>query len=125
MAELFTRPYFEELVKTLNNDAEFKAKTGSLTATILMVDTTKDAAYLLAIDKGTASVSDARPDTKADFAFLGDHDTWVRNHNGEAPMEKLVMTGKLKFKGSIPRIMSLRSQLGVIDNIAQRVPADA
>jgi hypothetical protein len=38
-------------------------------------------------------------------------------------MEKLVMTGKLKFKGSIPKIMGMRAQLGVIDKIAQSVPA--
>lgn len=124
MAEFFTRPYFEEVVKTLNSSDEFKTKTANVNTTIVMVNKDKDASYLLAIAKGTASVSDAERDTKADFIFIGDNATWVANHKGEAPMEKLVMTGKLKFKGSIPKIMSMRSQLGVIDNLAQSVPAE-
>lgn len=123
MAQFWTREYFDEVVKTLNNDPEFKTKTANLTATVNMVCKDKGA-FLLKIDKGTATGDDATPDTKADFTFIGDYATWVSNHKGEAPLEKLVMTGKLKFKGSIPKIMSLRSQLVVIDKLAQSVPAD-
>lgn len=124
MVEFFTRPYFDEVAKVLNNDAEFKSKTTNLDAKILMVAKDKGHAFLLTIQKGTAQVEDAASDAKADFTFVGDYDTWVSNHKGEAPLDKLVMTGKLKFKGSIPKIMSLRSQLVVIDKLAQSVDAE-
>lgn len=124
MAEFFTQPYFEEVVKTLNNSPDFKAKTANVSTTVNMVCKDKARAFLLKIDKGTATGSEAAEDTKADFTFIGDYATWVANHKGEAPLEKLVMTGKLKFKGSIPKIMSMRSQLVVIDNLAQSVPAE-
>lgn len=124
MAQLFTMPYFEEFVKTLNNDSEFKAKAGGVQATVLMVNRDTKKSFLLTLNKGTATVVEGNEDTKADFTFIGDTPTWVANHKGEAPMEKLVMTGKLKFKGSLPKIMGLRSQLAIIDQIAQRVPAE-
>ena len=122
MPALFTDAFFEELVKRLNADADFKQKTGSVAATVLMVNTDTKTSYLLTVSKGAASWAKGNEQSKADFTFLGDSATWMSNHKGEAPMEKLVMTGKLKFKGSIPKIMSLRSQLGVIDKVAQGIP---
>lgn len=121
MPALFTDEFFEELTKRLNDDAEFKQKTASVVATVLMVNTDTKESYLLAVNKGVASWQKGNEQSKADFTFLGDAKTWESNHRGEAPMEKLVMTGKLKFKGSIPKIMSLRSQLGVIDKVAQAI----
>lgn len=122
MPALFTDAFFEELVKRLNNDADFKQKTGSVVATVLMVNTDTKLSYLLNVNKGAAAWQKGNEQTKADFTFLGDTATWATNHKGDAPLEKLVMTGKLKFKGSIPKIMSLRSQLGVIDKVAQGIP---
>ena len=121
MPALFTDEFFEELTKRLNDDADFKQKTGNVVATVLMVNTDTKVSYLLNVNKGTAAWQKGSEQAKADFTFLGDAKTWESNHRGEAPMEKLVMTGKLKFKGSIPKIMSLRSQLGVIDKVAQGI----
>ena len=123
-APFFTQGYFEELVKTLNNDAEFKQKTASMNLSIVMAAKDKGLAALLRIQNGQASAQMATPEEKADFKFLGDYATWVANHKGEAPLDKLVMTGKLKFIGSIPKIMGMRSQLLVIDKLAQSVPAE-
>lgn len=123
---LFSSDFFEELVKTLNNDPDFKSKTSSVNATVLMVNSERKTSHLLTLSKGTATYNGpGTEDTKADFIFLGDSAIWIANHKGEITMEKAIMTGKLKFKGSLPKLMGLRSQLTVIDQIAQRVPADA
>jgi putative sterol carrier protein len=124
MPALFTPAFFDELVKRLNNDPDFKQKAGGVAATVLMVNLDTKESFLLNLNKGSAAWTPGNPESKADFTFLGDAATWLSNHKGEAPMEKLVMTGKLKFKGSIPKIMGLRSQLGVIDRIAQSVPLE-
>lgn len=124
MAQLFTPPFFDELVKTLNGDAEFKNKAGNVVATVLMVNRDTKKSFLLNLDKGHVTWTEGTEETKADFTFIGDTATWVANHKGEIAMEKAVMTGKLKFKGSLPKIMGLRSQLAIIDQIAQRVPAE-
>ena len=119
---LFSSAFFEELVKTLNNDADFKSKTANVNATVLMVNKDLHTSHLLTIAKGSATYAPGTEETKADFTFIGDSATWIANHKGEIAMEKATMTGKLKFKGSLPKIMSLRSQLTVIDKIAQSVP---
>jgi putative sterol carrier protein len=120
----FTPAYFEELARTLNADAEFKEKTAKLDLSILMAAKDKDLSALLRVKNGQATVEPAGRETPADFKFIGEYAVWASNHRGEAPLDKLVMTGKLKFVGSIPKIMGLRSQLLVIDRLAQKVPAD-
>lgn len=124
MAQFFSPEYFQELQKVLNNDAEFKAKTASVNTTILMVNRDTKKSFLLSVSKGQATVVEGNEETKADFTFIGDTATWVANHKGEAPMEKLVLTGKLKFKGSIPKIMGMKSQLNIIDRLAQGIQAE-
>lgn len=121
---LFSSDFFEELTKTLNNDPEFKSKAGGVVATVLMVNKDLHTSHLLTLNKGTVTYQPGTEETKADFVFIGDTPTWVANHKGEISMEKAIMTGKLKFKGSLPKIMGLRAQLTVIDHIAQRVPAE-
>lgn len=120
----FTPAYGQELEKALNSDAEFKQKTASLNLKILMSVKDKDMHALLTIQNGAATVQEVKGDAPADFKFIGEYATWAANHRGEAPLDKLVMTGKLKFVGSIPKIMGLRNQLLVIDRIAQGVPAE-
>ena len=120
----FSADYVQDLQKALNADAEFKQKTASLNLKVLMSVKDKDLHALLSIKNGEATVEQTKPDAQADFKFIGDYATWAANHRGEAPLDKLVMTGKLKFIGSIPKIMGLRGQLLVIDKIAQGVPAE-
>ena len=123
-APFFTQGYFEELVKTLNSDAEFKQKAANMNLSILMSAKDKGLTALLRIQDGQATAQAALPEEKADFKFIGDYAVWAANHRGEAALDKLVMTGKLKFVGSIPKIMGMRSQLMIIDRLAQTVPAD-
>lgn len=125
MASLFSPEYFAEFQKTLNNDPEFKSKTANLNTTVLMVNKDTHKSYLMKIEKGVATITEGSMETKADFTFIGEAAIWAANHRGEASLEKLVMTGKLKFKGSIPKIMGMKSQLTVIDRVGQSVPADA
>lgn len=124
MAQFFSAEYFQDLQRTLNADADFKAKTASVHSTILMVDRDTKRSFLLKVERGAATITEGGEETKADFTFIGDTATWIANHKGEAAMEKLVLTGKLKFKGSIPKIMGMKSQLNVIDRLAQTVPAE-
>lgn len=123
MAQFFGPQYFQDLERTLNGDAEFKAKTANVNATILMVNRDTKKSFLLKVERGTATITEGNEETKADFTFIGDTLTWWANHRGDVSMEKLVLTGKLKFKGSIPKIMGMKAQLNVIDKLAQSVQA--
>src|SRR5438552_6034534 len=94
MPPLFTNAFFDELVKRMNNDPDFRSKTANVSASVLMVNTDTKQSFLMQIQKGAASYQPGNTESKADFTFLGDSAIWASNHRGEASMEKLVMTGK-------------------------------
>ena len=71
MPALFTDAFFDELVKRLNNDPDFKTKAGGVVATVLMVNTDSKESLLLNLNKGAAAWSKGNMESKADFTFLG------------------------------------------------------
>lgn len=124
MVQYATLEFFQQLADALNQDATFQAKTSSLKAELLFSTKERADACLLKVDGGKVTVASVPADTKAEFVFLADYPTWVTNHRDGATLEKLIMTGKVKLKGSIPRIMTLKSQLGLIDAKAKTIPAE-
>lgn len=123
MVQYFTKAFFDELASQLNADEDFQAKTSDLDLTILNVAKDKGDAFLLTIDGGKVSVEEADPETDAEFKFIGDYDQWVANHEGSS-LQKMVMTGKIRFKGSMPKIMRLQSKLKAIDETGHEIDAE-
>ena len=124
MHRYLSQAYFEELASLLNADAEFQKKAGSLTTRLLFIVRDRGQAVLFAVDHGKVSVTMATPEAPADFVFTGDYATWVTNHRDGVTLEKLIMTGKVKMKGSIPRILGLKSQLGAVDQKGRTIPVE-
>lgn len=124
MTEYFTSEFFNELADRLNKDDEFQDKASDLSIDLLNVAKDKDRAFLLSIDDGKVQIEEASEDTDADFKFIGSYDNWVKNHKGEASLEKSIMTGKIKLKGSVPKIMRLRDKLGRIDDLGTEIDAE-
>lgn len=121
---LYASPeYFETLAQKLNEDADFRQRAASLKAELLFVENGRPDAALLKIENGKATSQIVAPDTKAEFIFMADRPVWISNHKDGIPLEKLIMTGKIKFKGSIPRIMTIKSQLNAVDQKAKSIPA--
>lgn len=124
MVEAFTRPFFDELASRINSDPDFQKKSGSLNLKILMSCRDKNRHFLMTITNGKVAISDAAADTPADFAFSGDYEKWQINHKGDQSLEQMIMSGKIKFKGSMAKILGVRSQLTMVDKISQKVPAE-
>ncbi len=76
------------------------------------------------IDGGKVAVAQVDQDAEDDFRFIGPYETWVKSHRDGEGLQKLVMTGKLKFKGSIPQVMSLQRQLGDMTARAREIDVD-
>lgn len=115
--------YFDALASALNDDAAFREKTAGVKAELLFVTKERPEGFLLKVDHGKASVQQVPATANAEFTFTADYPTWVSNHRDGLSLEKLIMTGKVKLKGSIPRIMTLKNQLGIIDQKAKTIPA--
>ncbi len=122
--EFFTKEYFETLAEKLNADEKFQSKAADLELRLLNVAKDKDKAFLLDIDNGNVTASAADEDTDATFKFIGDYDNWVKNHEGKSSLEKSIMTGKIKLKGSIPKIMRLRDKLSRVDDLGQEIEVE-
>jgi alkyl sulfatase BDS1-like metallo-beta-lactamase superfamily hydrolase len=121
MVEYFSEPYFQEIASLLNADADFQAKAQKLTTQLLFIAPDKDRAFIMRVSDGKVQAASATAETDAEFKFTAPYDTWIRNHRDGDTLEKLIMTGKVRFKGAIPRILSLKGQLGAVDQKARSI----
>lgn len=124
MVEYFSQAYWEELASILNGDEDFKENASDLSTEMIFVADDEDQAFKLTFDEGQVEASPASRDDDAQFKFIGPYDEWVKNHKGEADLQRLIMTGKINFEGAMSDIMSLRKQLGSAMSKAADIDAE-
>lgn len=124
MPELFTLAFFQELVGRLNGDEEWKRKGGDLTTRIVATCTDRDASFLLDIQDGQVRVSAVEAEEPADFKFEGAYEAWATVAKGERDLQTLVMTGKMRFKGSLSKVMAMMSPLGRLTAVLREMPTE-
>lgn len=74
---------------------------------------------MLQVTKGTLSTHGAKPEDPADLKLEGTYDNWATFAAGENDLPTLVMTGRLRFKGSVSKIMALQNALNRLAQIAR------
>ncbi len=124
MAQFFTKEFFEDLSTRLNGDEEWKKKSGGLTTKIVATCTDRDFSALLDIQDGTVEVREVPTDEPADFKFEGNYAAWQKTAQGEADLQTMVMMGKIKFKGSLSKIMAMMGQLGRLTAVLREIPKE-
>ncbi len=124
MVQYFSKEFFDELAVALNADAEWlkKASSSSVKSVITITDRAKS--FLLDVAAGKVSVSEAPPDVPADFKFDGPYDSWTILGRGEKDFQSLVMAGKVKFRGSMPKVMGLMPAWNRLIKVAQQLPKE-
>ncbi len=124
MVQYFSKEFFDELATALNADAEWlkKASSSSFKSVITITDRSKS--FLLDVVSGKVSVTEAAPDVPADFKFDGPYDSWTILGRGEKDFQSLVMAGKVKFRGSMPKVMGLMPAWNRLIKVAQQLPKD-
>ncbi len=112
------------LAAALNVDAEWmkKASGSSFKSIITITDRTKS--FLLDVASGKVAVSESAPDVPADFKFEGPYDSWTILGRGEKDFQSLVMAGKVKFRGSMPKVMGLMPAWNRLIKVAQQLPKE-
>jgi putative sterol carrier protein len=124
MVGYFTGAFFEEVANRLNVDPEWSKKATSLTAKVVLTCVDRKASFLLDVANGRVSSSVVPADVPADFKFEGNYDAWTQLGKGEKDFQSLVMGGKIRFRGSMPRIMALMGVLNRVTVVARDVPKD-
>ncbi|HKZ88692.1 MAG TPA: SCP2 sterol-binding domain-containing protein [Thermoplasmata archaeon] len=124
MVQYFTTAFFEELASRLNADPDWTKKAGNITAKLVLTCADRKQSFLLDIQAGKVSSSEVAPDVPADFKFEGNYDAWSTLGRGEKDFQSLVMGGKLRFRGSMPKIMAIMGQMNRITALAQQIPKE-
>jgi putative sterol carrier protein len=124
MTQYFSKAFFDEVANRLHADPEWEKKAMAVNAKIVLTCFDRQASFLLDIQAGKIAVSEVPPDVPADFKFEGNYDAWTQLGKGEKDFQTLVMAGKIRFRGSMPKIMALMGQLNRITLVAQQVPKD-
>ena len=124
MAQYFTQAFFQEVANRLNADPEWSRKAAAITAKVILTCVDRKASFLIDVVNGRVSSSAVAADVPADFKFEGTYDAWTQLGKGEKDFQSLVMGGKIRFRGSMPKIMALMGVLSRITVVARDVPKD-
>lgn len=124
MVQYFTKTFFDEVANRLNADPEWMKRAGSITAKLVLTCVDRGGSFLLDLQAGRITVSEVPADTPADFKFEGAYDAWTTLGKGEKDFQSLVIGGKIRFRGSMPKIMGMMGQLNRITLVAQQVPKE-
>lgn len=124
MVQYFSKAFFDEVASRLNVDPEWSKKASTVTTKIVLTSLDRAMSFLVAVDAGRVSVSETTPEVPADFKFEGNYDAWVQLGKGERDFQGLVLGGKIRFRGSMPKIMALTGQLNRITFVAQQIPKE-
>ncbi|MCJ2531050.1 MAG: SCP2 sterol-binding domain-containing protein [Candidatus Thermoplasmatota archaeon] len=124
MAKFFTEQYFQDLAARLNADTEWRKKAEGITSRIVTTVSDRGISALLDIQNGEVKASQVDADTPADFKFEADYDVWKASAQGEGDLTTLVMTGRMRFRGSMSKIMAMMTPLNRLTEILRDLPKD-
>ncbi len=124
MVQYFSKEFFEALANALNVDAEWMKKASTSTFKTVITVTDRAQSHLLEVVNGKVTTSESAPDVPADFKFEGPYDSWMILGKGEKDFQSLVMSGKVKFRGSMPKVMGMMPQWNRLIKVAQELPKE-
>lgn len=125
MVKYFSAEYFQALAQRLNTDEDWKKKASTLTTKIILTVTDRQASYMLDIANGAVTAKPAKAEDPADFKFEGPYEIWGKIAAGQTDFNTAVITGKMKFKGSLPKIMGIQPQMNRLTAVAKEIPSEA
>ncbi len=123
MMQYLSAEYFDELVRRLNADADWGNMAAALNAKVTLTVTDRATSMMLAITDGVVTAEKVTGEDPADFKFEAPYDVWARIVRGQTDFNTAVLTGKMRFKGSLPRIMAIQPQISRLTQVAKDIGA--
>ncbi len=87
--------------------------------------TDRGQSYLLDIANGAVTARAVKAEDPADFKFEAPYEVWEKVALGQTDFNTAVITGKMKFRGSLPKIMGLQPQMTRLTQVAKDISAQA
>ena len=120
----FTLEFFEELARRLNADPDWSRRASALTTKITLTATDRALSYGVDVTGGAVTARAVSSDDPADFKFERPYEVWEKIATGALDFQTAVITGKMKFKGSLPKIMGIQPQMTRLTAVAKGIPAE-
>ncbi len=124
MAKFLSDEYFSEVQAGLASDQKWQESSKSIKTSIAMSVTDIGQNYVLAVENGTTTLSKVAPGTPAEFSLDGTYEAWSKVVKGETDIQSAVLSGKLKFKGSITKILIYRDRFTRFAEVMKNVPTE-
>jgi putative sterol carrier protein len=120
----FTQEFFDELARRLNADADWGKKSAGLTVKVTLTISDRATSYMLDVANGAVTAKKVAAEDAADFKFEAAYEVWAKVAAGATDFNTAVLTGKMKFKGSLPKIMGIQPQMTRLTQVAKDIPAE-
>lgn len=124
MVEYFSEEFFRRMEETLNSNEEFTESVKDMETSLLLVSEDTGGSFLLSLADGKVSVEEASPDHVAEFKIIGPYEEWVKSAKGEASLTRQVMSGKIKIRGSMSKMMFYWPKLQRIEDALKEIEKD-
>ncbi|MCS4538739.1 MAG: SCP2 sterol-binding domain-containing protein [Thaumarchaeota archaeon] len=110
------------MVDQLNADESLAKVTKGMNTNLLLSCAEISAFYIIDIKEGRLSVKQASSNQVAEFAFSASYNEWEKIAKGQAKIPSEVISGRIKFKGSMPKmLLYLNKVLGLESKIMKAI----
>ena len=118
----FSLEFFNNMVDQLNADDSLAKVTKGMNTSLLLSCAEISAFYIIDIKEGRLSVKQASSNQVAEFAFSASYSEWEKIAKGQAKIPGEVISGRIKFKGSMPKmLLYLNKVLGLESKIMKAI----
>ena len=105
MTLFWSEEFFKKTDELLNDDKDLCRVFSGMNTTIIAECTDREESFHILVEDGKISSAKAGVDDKGEFRFSAPYDLWVKVAKGEEKVQSQVVRGKIKFRGSMPKML--------------------
>jgi len=124
MVAYFTKEFFDEMARHLNSNPAFTNTIKDFNASMLLTCVDRGVSYKITARNGTVEVEESIEGEPADFHFAAPYDVWVSIGKGEVKIQGEVVGGRVKFRGSMPKMLLYLGKLAGIERLMTKLIAE-
>lgn len=105
MMRFWSEEFFKKTDILLNADEDLGKVFKGMDTTIIAECTDREESFFLIVKDGVINSRKISAGEKGEFRFSAPYDLWVKIAKGEEKVQSQVVRGKIKFRGSMPKMM--------------------
>lgn len=115
----WTTHFFTQLQERLDAEESLSKLTRGMNLSLLL-DCAGDE-FLISVEEGRLSVKQASGSEKAEFGLSAPYEVWERISKGQAKVQGEIVSGRVRFRGSMPRMLLYLNKLVDLESSILRI----